>query len=172
LLYGATGPVAGNYTVDLGELNPGYINQSNGAAVIHSDAVSGVINSIYLDLTTNALGGATVIVTSANQGLNSATASEITSVAANGDPIVAGSGKYGFTIAGNSSLIGTVNNNSACTISTAFCRLLTAGTEVFNSNSGPLDTGRVRFDLAAAAAAANISGTYTDTLTFIAIPTY
>ena len=135
----------------------------------------GTINSIYLDLISNAWSGTIVYVTSANQGLQSSGAGAnnfIASVVTNGDTIVANSGKYGFTMPNNATGNGTINRNSSCAIGTAFCKLISAPTEVFNTNGSPLDNGRIRMDIAAAAAYINNPGTYTDTLTFVAVPTF
>jgi hypothetical protein len=171
-LFGDSGASGANYTVDLGELNATYVNKSNSVAVVHSDGNSGVINSIYFNLTTNAWGGAVVNVTSTNGALQGPDANKILSVTNDGDPIVANSGLYGFTMPNTATGNGTVIRNSACTLGTAFCKLVTTPNVVFNTNGRPLDNGRIRLDLAAAAAYTNNPGTYTDTLTFIAVPTY
>jgi hypothetical protein len=166
------GAVGSNYTVDLGELNASAVNISNGAAVIHSQGGSGKINSIFFDLTTNAVSGAIVTVTSANGALVGPGTSKIDSVATNGAGITANSGLYGFTLPNTTSGNGTINRNSSCATNSTFCRLITGGTTVFDTNSSPLDNGRIRMDIAAAAIYTNNPGVYTDTLTFSAVATY
>ncbi len=169
--FGDAGAVAGNYTVDLGELNSISVNKSNSGSVTHT-AGSGVINSIYFDLTTNAGNGAIVTVTSVNGGLESAgiTNNRIETVT-DGQNIIANSGSYGYQMPLGSSGNGTILTNAACT-ETLYCALTTGQSTVFTTNSLPLDNGRVRMDIAAAAAYTNNPGNYIDTLTFVAIPTY
>jgi hypothetical protein len=67
---------------------------------------------------------------------------------------------------------GTVNRRTACQDVSHYCKLTTTPVEVFNTNGSPLDNGRLRMDLAAAATYTNNPGTYTDTLTFIVTATY
>ncbi len=171
---GAGAADGANYTVDLGELNSTWINKSNDAEIMHSDNIEGLINSIYMDLTTNAANGAIVTVVSANAGLESAgiANNRIESVT-DGADIGTNSGLYGFQMPSDPANTGngTIETNSNCT-TTLYCALTTSQNEVFNTSSLPLDNGRIRMDLAASAAYTNNPGSYTDTLTFIAVPEY
>jgi streptogramin lyase len=168
-LYNGAIASATNYTVDLGELSSLYVNKSQDAPVSHSDGGSGLINSIYLDLTSNALNGTMVNVTSANGGLQGPN-SLIASVVA-GQNITANSGKYGFDLPESSSTHGTVYTSDGCTDPDMYCALVAEPTWVFNVN-GPVDGARVRMDIAAAAAYTDSPGSYTDTLTFVATGTF
>lgn len=165
------GSVAANYTVDLGELNSIAVNKSNATSVTHSDGNTGVINSIYFDLTTNAANGAIVYVSSANGGLQGEGANLITSVV-DGNDIAVNSGAYGFQLTQEGSGNGTITRNSNCTLGNTFCSFPLTQKLVFSTESQPLDAGRLRMDIAAAASYTNNPGAYTDTLTFIAVPTY
>jgi hypothetical protein len=170
-VYGGSAGNASNYTVDLGELNSSYVNRSQDATVVHSDGVTGAINSIYFDLTTNAFGGAIVLVKSTNGALVGPDTNTIPAIT-DGLEVVANSKTYGFTMPTGDTGNGTIVTNTSCSAINAFCGLTTEQKEVFNTNGAPLDVGRVRMDLAAAAAYVNNPGTYTDTLTFIAVPTF
>jgi hypothetical protein len=167
----AGGVNANNYTVDLGELTSSTVNKSQGAAVMHAAGTSGVINSIYFDLITNAYNGAVVTVTSQHGYLQGPDLNTIASVT-DGDNITANSGTYGYTLPVAGSGNGTVNRNSACQDVTHYCGVATSPSTVFDTNSKPLDYGRLRMDLAAAAAYTNNPGSYQDTLTFIATATF
>jgi len=166
LIYGG-GAAGTNYTVDLGELTSTAVNKSQDE-VTHTGG-SGAINSIYLDLTSNALNGTMVNVTSANGGLQGPN-SLIASVVA-GQNITANSGKYGFDLPESSSLHGNVYTSDGCTDPDMYCALVAEPTWVFNA-TGPVDGARVRMDIAAAAAYTDSPGTYTDTLTFVATGTF
>lgn len=162
-----------NYTVDLGELSFTRVNKSNDASIMHSDGISGVINSIYFDLTSNAYNGVIVYVSSQNEGLSGAAGNLIASVENDGDAIDVNSGRYGFNLFSNTSGNGVINRKPACSSSAdVFCKLTNTANEVLNTNNQPIDQGRARLDIAAAAAYTNNPGQYSDTLTFIAVPTY
>ena len=170
------GAAASNYTVDLGELNSTYVNKSDTVNVQHANGDSAKINSIYLDLTSNAYDGVVVYVKSANGGLQGPGTNLIssTTLTENSD-IVANSGVYGFSVPSTlySKANGTIVPPTNCNATAKYCRISTAGTtQVFNTFSKPLDTGRVRMDLAAAASYVNNPGPYTDTLTFTAVATF
>ncbi len=169
--FGDAGATAGNYTVDLGELTSIAVNKSNSGSVTHTSG-SGVINSIYFDLTTNAANGAIVTVTSSNGGLESAgiANNRIESVTS-GQDIAANSGSYGYQMPLGNTGNGTIETNAACT-ETLYCALTTGQTTVFTTDALPLDNGRIRMDIAAAAAYTNNPGSYTDTLTFVAVATF
>jgi hypothetical protein len=165
---------ANNYTVDFGELTSTIVNKSR-ASTIHSDQRPGLINSIYFDISTNAASGAIVTVQSANGGLQGPGTSKIQSLGTDGSNITINSGLYGYNLpvlAERKS--GVINRYSLCDALTGdeYCGATTTPKEIFNTNGLPLDTGRVRMDLAAAAAYTNNPGTYTDTLTFVATSTY
>jgi len=162
------GGAAGNYTVDLGELNSTYVNKSQDVSTRHSDGLMGTINSIYLDLTSNAVNGTVVNVFSSNGGLVGPN-STIAAVA-DGNDITANSGLYGFTLPSGVTLHGGVTLNENCT--TSYCGPTIEAKEVFNTDGAPVDTARVRMDLAAAAAYTDSPGNYTDTLTFVATGTF
>jgi hypothetical protein len=163
-----------SYTVDLGELKSTYVNKS-GEARMHSDGILGDINSIYLDLSTNAQGGAIVNVTSAtNNGLVGPSGSNILPVT-NGSAIDSNSGKYGFNVAQTSYVAGVgIGTYFMCNeLNTSrFCGPSTTASLVFNTSSYPIDSARVRMDIAAAATYTNTPGLYTDTLTFVATATF
>lgn len=165
------GAAGANYTVDLGELNSTWVNKSNSNAVLHSDENSGVINSIWFDISTNAYNGAVVYVRSENGGLQGPSTNFITSVI-EGEDIVANDGAYGFQLEQEGSGNGTITRNVNCIIESKYCSFLISNNEVFNTNSNPIDAGRLRMDVAAAASYTNNPGQYIDTLTFIAVPTY
>ena len=173
-----------NYTVDLGELTSSVVNKSNDTSVAHSSGGNGIVNSIYFDITTNSPGGAVVTVKSANGGLQGPGTNKIPSIGvlvgadgitrADGDDIPANSGVYGFTLpVASSQIYGSIIKNSLCDSSFKYCGAETNNPKtVFTTNNLPVDTARVRMDLAAAANYTNNPGLYTDTLTFIATATF
>ena len=167
------GEITGNYTVDLGELSSTLVNKSNSVSVVHSDSVGGLINSIYFDIGTNAPGGVVVLVKSLNGGLIGPGTNKIESVI-DGDDITANSGKYGYNITNGTTVKnGTILPNIFCDTEIEYCGLSsTLMKTVFDSNNWPVDSGRVRLDLAAAANYTNNPGLYTDTLTFVATATF
>jgi hypothetical protein len=172
-LHGGIGAGTGNnYTVDLGELTSAIVNKSQTIAN-HSDGLSGTINSIYFDLTTNAPSGAVVTVKSLNGGLQGPGTNLISSIA-DGSDIASNSGKYGFNLTASSTQkYGSIIPNSQCNSLTTFCGPLSTGVKiVFDTNNLPVDSARVRMDLAAAASYTNNPGVYTDTLTFVATGTF
>ncbi len=166
------GQIGENYTIDLGELNATWVNMSEDVSHMHADGQPGLINAIYLDFTSNAAGGLVIVASSANDGLAGPGGNMIDSVAANGDSITSNSGLYGLQMpdpepTGN----GTINRNNSCILAGEFCRLIQTGVEIA-STEGPIDNGRMRILIAAAATAVNNPGTYQDTLTFVVTPTY
>jgi sugar lactone lactonase YvrE len=162
----ADGPTGTNYTVDLGELGSTWVNKSQDAAVMHSDGETAAINSIYLDLTSNAINGTVVTVASANGGLQGPQ-TMIPSVE-NGGNITANSGKYGYNFYDWDASNGVVYPNDYCWDADTYCALTTDPVTVFDTGSAPVDGGWVRMDIAAAAAYTDSPGSYTDTLTFVA----
>ena len=177
------GDPGSNYTVDLGELTSAVVNKSNGTSVAHSTGGSGIINSIYFDISTNAPAGAVVSVKSTNGGLQGPGTNKIPSIGvsvgadgitrSDGQDIPANSGVYGYNLPIASSLIlGSIIPNSLCDSDIEFCGPNLTPKTVFTTNNLPVDTARVRMDLAAAANYTNNPGLYTDTLTFTATATF
>ena len=172
-----------NYTVDFGELTSAIVNKSNSISVDHTEGGTGIINSIYFDIGTNAPSGAVVTVKSANGGLQGPGTNKIPSIGvsvgadgitrSDGDDISANSGVYGYNLPIASSLLhGAIIPNSLCDTAIKFCGPETTPKTVFTTNNLPVDTARVRMDLAAAANYTNNPGLYTDTLTFTATATF
>jgi hypothetical protein len=172
-VHGGIGAAEGdNYTVDLGELTSALVNKSNSISVVHSDTINGKINSIYFDLTSNAPGGVVVSVKSLNSGLKGPGTNMINSVT-DGQDIPANSGLYGYNLTtGTTQKNGTVFPNISCDTSVEYCGPVSTPKTVFDTNNLPIDSARVRMDLAAAAAYTNNPGVYTDTLTFVATGTF
>jgi hypothetical protein len=166
------GAAAGNYTVDLGELSSTYISKSQDSSVTHSDGNSGRINSVYLDLGTNASGGARVYLLSANGAL-AGPAPDIIPAVTDGQNITANSNTYGYNLASvGTPAFGSINFIVDCTSPDTFCGPKTVFTEILDTNNQQLESGRIRIDLAAATSYTNKPGSYTDTLTFIAVANF
>jgi hypothetical protein len=173
-VHGGVGALDGdNYTVDLGELSSAIVNKSNSTSVKHSDGGDGIINSIYFDISTNALGGVVVYVKSLNSGLIGPGSNIVYSIATDGQDIPANSGLYGYNLpVASSQLNGNIIKNTNCNSNNKYCGPISTPKVVFNTGGFPIDTARVRMDLAAAASYTSNPGTYTDTLTFYATATY
>ena len=63
--------------------------------------------------------------------------------------------------------------NSNCDSTVKYCGALNSSwKDVFTTGGNPIDTARVRMDLAAGATYTDNPGIYTDTLTFIATTTF
>ena len=166
------GEASSNYTVDLGELSSSWVNQSNTNSVMHTQGGEGLINSIFIDLTTNAYQGAIVYVSSENAGLQGPTTNLIASVS-DGEDILVNSGTYGFQLTEVGTVsVGTISRNSNCTSVGTYCALPSTNQTVFTTEGRPLDGGRLRMDIAAAAKYTNNPGLYTDTLTFTVVAIY
>jgi hypothetical protein len=171
-LYENSQPSLVNYTVDLGELTSALVNKSNSASVLHSDGGSGIVNSIYFDISTNAPSGAVVTVKSLNGGLQGPGINIINSVI-DGNDISANSGTYGYNLpVASSQIYGSIIPNAQCDSEITFCGPTQLSKTVFTTNNLPVDTARVRMDLAAAASYTNNPVNYTDTLTFVATSTF
>lgn len=166
------GSATANYTVDLGELNSTWVNKSRDVSVMHADGNDGLINSIFLDISTNAINGVTVYVKSQNSGLQGPHLNIIHSIIDDGETIIANSGLYGYQLTTVPSGNGTLNRNGFCLDEANYCKLIDENSYVFDSNNQPVDNGRVEMRIAAAASYNNNPGNYTDTLTFVAVPTY
>jgi len=166
------GTMASIYTIDLGELTFLSVNQSNLSSVIHSDGLSGVINSIYFDLTSNSESGVIVTASSSNGWLQGPGSSKILPVI-DGDPIIVNSGLYGFNLpVVSSQAYGTIIKNANCDTDVIYCGVTSAPKTIFTTNNAQIESARVRLDIAAAASYINTPGSYTDTLTFIATGTF
>ena len=163
-----------NYTVDLGELNSSIVNKSNTTEVMHSQGGMGIINSIYFDLSTNAPGGAVVSISSANGGLKGPGDNMLTSPGYDGFIIAANSGYYGYTVPATfpTATHGTIHLNGACSNPFVSCDFNQTKEVLFDTNGSPLENGRIRMDISAAAKYTNNPGLYTDTLTFVATATF
>jgi hypothetical protein len=164
------------------------LNKS-GNTVLHSDGLSGVINSIYFDLSTNAAGGAIVTYKSLygelrGPGHSNTIASDLDIPTTNGSTdILLGTKGYGIQLVpapvyANISGTGTVNCGS--TVDT-YCVMgvVQEGTGLNTQNplplytvTGPIETARGKIDVAAAIDGTNVPGVYTDQLTFIATSTF
>ena len=177
------GGAGSNYTVDLGELTSAVVNKSNTTSVDHTSGGTGIINSIYFDISTNASGGAVVSVKSANAGLQGPGTNKIPSIGietgadgvprAEGEDIPANSGVYGYNFpVASTQLHGSIITSLICSSPIGFCGPELTPKTLFTTNNLPVDTARVRMDLAAAANYTNNPGLYTDTLTFVATATF
>lgn len=156
---GYIGDTLDAYTVDLGNLTTGAINKSEDASVLHADGGYGLINSIYFDLSTNAIDGAIVTVISMNKGLDSAD----DTIAAT-TTLSVGSEGYGINV---SSAGSTTADCSGAT----YCNLNGAEVYLFHTDA-PVEGARVIAAVAAAVSPLTNPGTYTDTLTFVATATF
>jgi hypothetical protein len=161
------------YVVSLGELSTTRVNRSNIMEVMHSDGNLGFINSIYLDLSTNANQGASITLQSLYGGLRKDGPNFIPSVELeNGPyPIAAGSGLYGLRV--ESATVPDAESGEFVVMdrymdTVEYGAATTTRTSFISTNSKPIDKGRVRIDLAASPSSTDATGTYTDELTFIA----
>ncbi len=168
------------YVVDLGEMSLSAVNRS-GLNVLHADGLSGDINYIWFDLETNADGGAVVTVASLNESLYKDVDNSIPSVSGTGEQsIAAASGLYGINHASgftNYASIGSFLVDGDCDASSGddyYCDVADGGVPIviFDSNSLPVDDGRMQFAVGAAPDSEDGTGTYTDQLTFIATSTF
>ncbi|MFQ5493227.1 MAG: hypothetical protein ACE5DX_03650 [Candidatus Dojkabacteria bacterium] len=167
------------YVVDLGEMNTSSVNDS-GDTVIHSDGISGEINSVFFDLSTNADSGAAVTVVSLNSQLSGPGSNAIPDVADGSEvQITAGGGLYGinsFSGLVNTTTSGAAVINDDCDGDTGtdyYCDV-GSGTavEIFTTGSSPIDALRLEWEVGASPDAGDGTGTYTDQLTFIATATF
>jgi hypothetical protein len=174
--YGGAGDAAG-YVVDLGEMTYlGPISKS-GNLVFHSDGGEGDINYIWFDIETNASSGGVVTMTSANEALVMDGSNQIDDVTDGDERLISsGSGLYGInhpSTAINYSYKGLMNVAWDCDCSNGddyYCDVSDGGTpiQLFDTNGGPIDDGRIQFAIGASPNNAHPTGTYNDQLTFIA----
>ena len=174
------GGAASNYTVDLGQLTLSSVNKS-GDTVLHADSVTGGINYINFDLSTNAALGA--VVTMQSVGTQPGTldgpggpAQDIPSVS-NGTTMTAGTAGYGYrwyNVPTNAGLgIGAVEtmNASCLAAGTTYCAIPTTPTSIYSVNASAQEV-RGYLQIAAAINGTMVPGTYNDVLQFIATATY
>ncbi len=168
------------YVIDLGEMSLSSVNKS-GDSVVHVDGLMGEINYLWFDLETNASGGAVVTVISQYEGLYKDASNIIPSVGTSGEiQISAASGLYGFNHRSgfaNNAAVGSMTVDGDCDCSGGddyYCDLADGGTpiSILDSNSLPVDDGRIQFAVGATPDSADGTGTYTDQLTFVATSTF
>lgn len=177
--HGSAGDGAG-YVVDLGEMTLDAVNRS-GTESQHSDGLSGFINYIWFDIETNAASGATVSMISANEALKMDNSNQIDDVA-DGDEqaINPASGLYGInhrSLLENTAGHGLMNVAWDCDCTNGdnyYCDVSDGGVpiDLFDTNGGPIDDGRIQFAVGAAPTSSHPTGTYTDQLTFVATSTF
>ena len=168
----------GPYVVALGTLSAATLTTSNQSS----------INSIMVDLDTNASGGAVVTVKGLNQGLLSTAANPDKTIAlgSNEETIAAGSEEIGLCVESVASTVGTllIGTQYDSGGSVTNCTTTNGGTptvgkivnnvqQILNTNSAAMAAGRaeilVKASITATTPAAN---DYTETLTFIATGTF
>ncbi|HTM68741.1 MAG TPA: hypothetical protein VL426_05580 [Candidatus Binatia bacterium] len=162
---------AAPYSVPLGALTTGAVANSGTS-----------INSIWVDVSTNAGGGVVVTVQNANgaNGLvsTSTPADNINNAAAT---MAAGTENYGLCVISNTATTGTLNKGAsyasgtcaADTQTNAVKALSSSTPDAILSSSGPLSGGRGRISVnAAISATTSAHSDYTDVLTFIATSTF
>ncbi|KXK26444.1 MAG: hypothetical protein TR69_WS6001000447 [candidate division WS6 bacterium OLB20] len=166
------------YVIDLGEMNTSSVNDS-GDTVVHADGLSGAINYVFFDLSTNADGGAIVTVRSLNGALDGPGSSQIPSVASGSEvQITSGSSLYGINSFGglvNTAVTGASTIHADCDGTGGndyYCDVPTVAGEIFNTSGNPIDSLRIQWEIGASPGAQNATGTYTDELTFIATATF
>ena len=162
------------YVLDLGELSATSVS-SSGDTVMHADGNSGDINYIFFNITTNANSGAVVTVLSANGALIGPGSETIDSVTNDGDGVLisAGDGAYGIREVTNSTTSGTfsIAGDYDGTTNT-YGSVASSTTTIFTSNSGPIQDGRLQLEVGISPSSTNATGTYSDTLTFVATGTF
>lgn len=186
------GSVMSNYTVDLGNLTLDTPLNKSGQSVLHSDGETGVINSIYFDLSTNAASGAVVTYRSLygelrGPGHSNTIASDLDIPTTDGlTDITFGVKGYGIQLTSEPSYenAGSGTRTVNCgkgVIDDYYCvmGIIEADTGVnlqgplpIYSTTGTIELARGRIDVAAAINGTNVPGSYTDQLTFIATATF
>jgi hypothetical protein len=197
-----TPTAAANYTVDLGHLTTMAVNRSGGSVVkvgdtaasgitvLHQDLGNGPINSIYFDLSSNAVGGVVLSYKSAygelrGPGHNVSAASDLDiPTVVSGEIIEYNKAAYGIQLINlpdaKSFGVGTRTVNCGTgTIGDYFCVMgvIVAGDNTqaaapIYTTTGAIEAGRGRIDVAAAIDGTNVPGLYTDQITFIATSTF
>ncbi len=158
------------YSVALGTLTTGAVSGSNESS----------INSIWLDLDTNASGGAVVTVSSTNSSLKSTSTPADTIPSANGT-MAAGTANYGLCIKSITQTTGTLAkvapfNGATCTSTPAgnvVGGLTGSAQDILNTSNVAIAAGRAEIMVDAAInGTTNAHSDYTDTLKFIATGTF
>lgn len=163
------------YSVSLGTLSSGTLTTSNQTT----------INSIFIDLDTNAAHGASVTVKGANVGLTSVAASKTITLPAVETTIAAGDERVGLCVesvsetSGGPLVKGTQydSGGGACSLTNTGTQVVgqieTIPTEIFNTTAAAIAGGRgevlVKASVSGTTPAAN---DYANTLTFIATGTF
>jgi hypothetical protein len=155
------------YSVALGTLTTGAVSTSNNSS----------INSVWVDLATNATGGAVVTVLDANAGLTSTAAGYTINSAS--VTLVAGAEGYGVCIASvtqtSGSLVKVTPYDGLCNTTTnhAVGALQATAQNILNTATNPIAGGRSEILVKAAISSTTpAANDYTDTLTFIATGTF
>ena len=158
------------YTVALSTLSTGAVTGSNESGV----------NSIWIDLATNAGGGAIVTVKSTNGSLKSTSVTGDTIPSATAT-MAAGTANYGICVKLNTATTGTLTkvapfNGATCTTTPAgntVGAVTTSTQNIFTSNSLPIAGGRGEIMVDAAISATTPAHTdYGDTLSLLATGTF
>lgn len=169
--HGGAGNDNVGYVVDLGEMSTDYLSQSQQDR-LHADGNTGVINSIYFDLSTNAAGGAIITASSLNNGRLVNGTHEIPAVT-DGNAIAQGDGLYGYQMPNAATTTtGAIDFADACDDSAAYCGFTTTPKSIIDTNDVPVFGSRSELQIAAAPDTADGTGTYTDEITFIATSTF
>jgi len=163
------------FAVDMGTLNSSLLTTSDNTAV----------ESIFIDVDTNATGGVTVSVRGASGGLASTTAANTISLTTAEESISAGSEEFGlcvYTI--NETTGGPFVAASQYDSTGGSCNLVNTGTQVvgrvetintaiLNTSTDPIEAGRAEILLKASITGATPGGAdYAETLTFTAVGTF
>ena len=156
------------YSVALGTLTVGAVNRSDGT-----------INSIWMDINTNASGGAAITVTSANGALES-TAVPADTIPSATATMAAGTANYGLCVAASTAASGSLDEvapfDGATCVDGAVNTVggvTTSPQSILDTNDAPIATGRAQVRVnAAISGVTKAHADYTDTLTFIATGTF
>jgi len=168
------------YVVDLGEMTLSGVNKS-GDSVLHADGLTGNINYLWFDLESNGNGGVVVTIMSQHESMYMDASNEIPDVATGSEQqITSAAGLYGINHRSgfiNTAVSGSLVVHVDCDCTSGddyYCDVSDGGTpiEVFNSNSNPVDDGRVQWAVGVAPDSSDGTGTYTDQLTFVATSTF
>lgn len=176
------------YVVDLGEMSIDLVRESGNTNVMHSDGELGTVNYIWFDIATNANNGVEVTVVGANENdidgtpntdfssMDGPVGSEIRSVDSSiGEVAInAGDGLYGLVMFYSNQTAGSILIDDDYDGDTGYGGVpsLLGGPEILFYTTGPVMEGRVGFTVAGAPDALDGSGTYSDSLTFIATATF
>ncbi len=159
------------YSVDLGTLSSGTLTTSDQST----------INSIFMDIDTNAAGGAVVTVEGANTGLASTSASHTITLGSTETTIAAGEEKIGLCVESVSAGLtkGTQYDSTggACSLTNtgtqAVGEIETTATQIINTTSAPVASGRAEVLVKASVSGTTPAATdYSNVLTFIATATF